>query len=176
GLPPALSARPAEALVDDEEDGPLDYVPEYARSVTIADARSCGYAPFGALFLGDIAGSVVRADGTPADRVEVQILPAAPHPRLDHSVSGPPVQTDADGVYRLQHLPPGRYIVGVNLRDYLLPVRATPYRERDGDGPAIVELGWDTHVDLGVLRLPPPSVKRQIAGTVKWSDGRDLGL
>ena len=173
GLPPARSARPPEHLV--EQGGFLfDYPPDYTRSVTIGDARSCGYAPFAAVFDGEIAGSIVNDDGTPAEGMTVEIFPSTIDPRRRDSFYGPTACTDSHGAYRFERLPPGRYIVGINLRDVLMPVRATPYRQPGDDGPSIIELGNGTHAELGVLRLPPPSAKRQIAGTVKWSDGRAL--
>jgi len=172
GLPMARSARPPAHLVD--PDGALiDYAPEYTRSVTIDDARSCGYAPFAATFDGEITGAIVRDDGLPAERTRVEILPSTID-RLD-SFYVPTAEVKSDGTYRFEHLPPGRYIVGVNLRDKLIPERATPYREPGGDAPMIIELASGTQVDLGVLRVPPASAERLIAGTVKWSDGRPVG-
>jgi hypothetical protein len=173
GLPPARSARPPEHLV--EQGGfRFDYLPDYTRSVTIGDARSCGYAPFAAVFDGEVAGSIVNDDGTPAKTLAVEIFPSTIDPRRQGSFHGPTAYTDSHGAYRFEHLPPGRYIVGINLRDLLKPVRATPYRQPGDDEPSIIELGSGTHIELGVLRLPPSSAKRQIAGTVKWSDGRAL--
>jgi hypothetical protein len=153
----------------------FDYSHDYTRSVTIADARSCGYAPFAAVFDGEVAGSIVNHDGTPAEGMAVEIFPSTIDPRRDDSFYGPTASADNHGAYRFDHLPPGGYIVGINLRDNLGPVPATPYRQPGDDGPSIIELGAETHVDVGVLRLPPPSAKRQIAGTVRWSDGRPLG-
>jgi hypothetical protein len=176
GLPPARSARPPEHLVE-QGDSLFNYPPsppEYTRSVTIAEAGSCGYAPFAAVFDGEIAGSIVNDDGTPAQTTVVELFPSAIDPRRQDSFNAPTAYTDSHGAYRFEHLPPGRYIVGINLRDLLMAVRATPYRQPGDDEPSIIEIGNGTHIELGVLRLPPPSAKRQIAGMVKWSDGRAL--
>ena len=68
GFPPARSARPPEHLVEQGGFG-FDYPsPDYTRSVTIADARSCGYAPFAAVFDGEVAGSIVHARRHPCTR------------------------------------------------------------------------------------------------------------
>ena len=173
GFPPAKSARPPEHLV---EQGVFqyDYPPEYSRSVAIADPRSCGYAPFAAVYDGEIAGSVVQDDGTPARDTAVELVPSTIDPRGDDSFYGPTVAADKHGAYRFERLPPGRYIVGVNLRDRSGNLRTTPYRQPGEDGPSIVELGLGAHADLGVLRLPPPRAKRTIAGTMRVG-GRPLG-
>jgi PhnB protein len=55
------------------------------------------------------------------------------------------------------------------------PFTPTAYGQAGSDGPAIVDLGFNLHVELGPLRLPPPRVKRRIAGAVRWNDGRALG-
>lgn len=173
GLPPARSARPPEHLV--EQGGFMfDYPPDYTRSVTIAETRSCGYVPFAAVFDGEVAGSIVNDDGTPAKGTTVEIFPSTIDPRRQGFFHGPSAYTDSHGAYRFERLPPGRYIVGINLQELRMEVRATPYRQPGDDEPSIVELASGTHVELGVLRLPPPSAKRQIAGTVRWSDGRAL--
>ena len=172
GFPPARSARPPEHLAN--QDGLLfDYPRDYTRSVTITDSRSCAHVPFAAVFDGEITGSIVKHDGTPAEGVRVEIFPLKVDPRRD-SFIGPRADANNDGTYRFEHLPPGRYIVGINLQDAPAPIRATPYRQPGDDGPLIIELGAGTHVDLGVLQLPPPSTKRRVTGTVRWSDGRTL--
>ena len=174
GLPPARSARPPADLVE-RRPFRWDYPREETRRVTIGDARSCGYAPFTAVYDGEVTGSIIHADGTPARGLTVEIVPEGIDPRSDGSFSGPTVSANADGVYRFARLPPGRYAVGINFQDRVGPLPATAYRQPGGDGPSIVEVGTGTHLDLGVLRLPPPRAKRQVAGTVRWSDGRALG-
>lgn len=170
GLPPARSARPPEHLVAEGAfRGTHDR--EYSRSVTLDEPDACGYAPFEVEFNGEVSGSVVRHDGSPAAKVTVEIVPADFDLRRDDYFS-PKAETDTLGVYRIDHLPPGRYLVGFNLKDALEPVRATPYRQPGGKDPMIVQLTVDTHVDLGELRLPTPSAKHRVGGTVKWSDDR----
>jgi hypothetical protein len=73
-------------------------------------------------------------------------------------------------------LPPGRYIVGINLGGNLETVPATPYQQPGSDAASTIELGAGTRADLGAIRLPAPARMRLIAGTVQWSDGRPLGL
>jgi hypothetical protein len=175
GFPRARSARPPAHLL---EGGRflLTYEREYTRSITIGDARACGYAPFEAEFDGEIAGTVVRHDGTPVTTISVALVPASVDPQREEFY-GPTVYTDERGAYRFEKLPPGRYVVGINVLDEpsgSMPFPATLYRQPGSAGPSVIELGDGTHAELGALRLPPPLAKHEIAGTVTWSDGRPL--
>ena len=149
---------------------------EHTERLAIADARDCRYVPFEAQFDGEVSGTIVSHDGTPPGQQTVELYPTTVDPRQR---DGEParVYTDARGTFRISHLPPGRYSVGINLRhgpSDQAPFTATFYRKPGTDEPLLTELGNGTRVDLGVLRLPPPLPKRRIAGTVRWSDGRPL--
>jgi hypothetical protein len=87
-----------------------------ARQVRIPDARACAQADFWTSSNGSIEGRVFQEDGSPAQRVAVQLAAAGT------DLDGPSFRsvmsaTDADGFYRFEDLPPGRYLVGVNLRN-----------------------------------------------------------
>jgi hypothetical protein len=161
GLPPAHSARrPIDPGSSLDVLSSYHDRPENTRSVTIDDPRSCGYAPFAASFSGEISGSIVNHDGTPAGIIVVELFPSTIDLRRQTSFRGPSTYTDSLGAFRFKHLPPGRYVVGINLRNAPGRVPATPYRQPGNDQPLTTELGNGSSVDLGVLRLPPASVKR----------------
>lgn len=104
----------------------------------------------------------------------MQLFPAAVDPQRQEFFA-PTVETDTEGGYRMSKLPPGRYVVGVNLLDEptdAMPFSATFYREPGSNEPSIIELGYGTHTKLEKLRLPSPLEKRQITGTIAWNDGR----
>lgn len=176
GFPPARSARPPEYLLS--RPGFLfDFEREDTRSVTIEDSRGCGYAVFEAEYEGEIAGTVLGHDGTPVKGMTVEAFPEGVDPQREE-IFGPRSMTDARGEYHISKLPPGRYIVGINLRDEpseSMPFLPTLYREPGSDGPSVIELGNSSHVQLSVLRLPAPTAERQIAGTVTRVDGRPVG-
>ena len=177
GFPAARSARPPDHLVSQATSPWFQFEREFTRSINIKDPRGCGYAPFEAEFDGEIAGRVVRHDGEPTKGLRVHVFPATIDPQRQEFF-GPSVETDAHGAYRISKLPPGGYVVAINPRDEAsdaMPFPATFYRQPGSNDPSLIELGDGTHVELDALRLPPPTAKRQIAGTVTWSDGRPLG-
>ena len=175
-FPPARSARSAEHLGSQAGFPQFGLEPELTQTISITDARACGYARFETEFDGEIAGTVVGNDGAPVKGLRVHVFPATIDPQRQE-FSGASVETDPLGVYRISKLPPGRYTVAINPRDEAsdsMPFPATFYRERGSDEPSVIELGDGTHVELDAFRLPPPTAKRQIGGTVTWSDGRPL--
>jgi hypothetical protein len=177
GLPAARSARPPE---DPSARYRFDFHDEreHTQRLTIADARACSYAPFEAQFDGEVSGTVVSHDGTPPGQQTVELFPTTVDPQQRDEGAPAAVYSDEGGTFRISHVPPGRYIVGINLRHGAsdrAPFPPTFYRQPGTDEPLIIELGDGTHMKLGALHLPPPLTKRQIAGTVTWSDGRPLG-
>lgn len=175
-FPPARSARSAEHLGSQAGSPEFGVEPEFTRTISITDARACGYAPFETEFDGEIAGTVVRDDGAPVTGLRVHVFPATIDPQRQE-FSSPSVETDPLGAYRISKLPPGRYTVAINPRDEALdsmPFPTTFHREHGSNEPSVIELGDGTHVEVGALRLPPPMARRQIAGTITWGDGRRL--
>jgi hypothetical protein len=104
--------------------------------------------------------------------------------------------TSVKGRYEFTAVPRGTYSVSVTMPDgfplraarghpniycrrrtcrSICPSRRRSIRESVSNGPSIIELGNGGHAQLGVLRLPPPTEKRQIVGMVAWSDGRPVG-
>src|SRR5262249_33807604 len=141
GFPPARSARPPERLVS-QPDFRFDYEHESARSIAITDERGCGYAPFEAEFDGGGAGIIVGDAGTPMKGLRVDVFPATIDPQRQEFV-GPSEETDAHGAYRISKLPPGRYLVGINIRDEpseALPFPATFYPKPGGQEPFVIDL------------------------------------
>jgi hypothetical protein len=142
------------------------------RTVNIPSEHACAEENFGFAPAGRIAGRLVDPDGRGLAglRVEVTVPDAQPHP-----IYGLPMDsgsTDASGFFELGNLPPGRYIIGVNLRD--LPNQYNPYGRAvyPGTGePHVVELSLGQAVDLGTWFMPPPLPITRVEGIVTRADG-----
>ena len=145
-----------------------------SRSIEIPDARACAQADYHLQPAGRIVGRVLEADGRPARRmmmIEVTTPEARAHPTYGlPRVSG---YTEENGDLEINGLPPGRYIVGVNLSD--LPSQYRPHARTlypsEGGEPTIVTLGIGQTYDLGTWKLPPPLEVVKVQGTVVWQDG-----
>jgi hypothetical protein len=147
---------------------------EPGQSIEVPDARACVQADYNLQPAGRIVGRVLEADGRPAGRmttIEVTTPEARAHPTYGlPKVSG---YTQENGDLEITGLPPGRYIVGVNLSD--LPSKYRPHARTlypsEGGEPTIVTLGVGQTYDLGTWKLPPPLEIVNVAGTVVWQDG-----
>ena len=175
GLPAALTLRVPEGTTFDDY-LTLPPVAGYSRTITIGHDRACGYAPFGAALDGRIAGSVLGPEGSPAKNVEVEAVPAEIDTRREEYFSSATVTTDERGKYEISGLFPGRYVVGVNLRDVV--TKRTPHPIvifKDAAGRDDVDVGPGEYVELPSLRLPAQSTMRRLAGIVERSDGLSVG-
>ena len=142
------------------------------RTIDIPNARACAEENFAFTPAGRIAGRLVGPDGKglASVRVEVTLPDAKPHPTYGLSIESR--STDASGFFELGDLPPGRYIVGVNLRD--LPNKYNPYGRivYPGTGePHVIELGLGQAVDLGTWFMPAPLPITRVEGIVMRADG-----
>jgi hypothetical protein len=147
--------------------------PEPNRTIEVPNERACVQADYYLQPAGRIVGLVLDAGGRPAPRVAIEVTTpdARAHPMYGlPTVSG---RTDENGAIEIRGLPPGRYIVGVNLAD--LPSRNRPIGRTlypsDGSEPTIVTLGVAQTFDLGTWKLPPPLEAVNVQGVVLWPDG-----
>ena len=127
------------------------------RQVKLVDPRGCSLQDFPLAQVAEASGTIVDPSGDPipgvlVDAVAEELATHRPYPYQ------PPVETDAQGKFRFDNLPPGRYVFGVNLT-----------RKSNGDsGPAVffpgtsdpkeamvIELQPDDRRDLGVMRRSP---------------------
>jgi hypothetical protein len=64
-----------------------------------------------------ISGALLYADGRPAAGVAVDVIAAANASRADKLIPHVSVRTDADGRFTFAFIAPGKYLVGVNLKN-----------------------------------------------------------
>jgi len=122
---------------------------------------------------GRIAGRIVDDRSNPVSGMPVEVATAGNLP-LPRGLSPRTVLTADDGSFEAGELPPGGYIVGVNLID--LPSPRTPFARlvfspRESSA-AIVTVKAGERVDLGTRQLPGPAPTWVVSGVVAWEDGR----
>ena len=113
-------------------------------------------------FDGHVAGHVTEQGHRPGIRVKIELSPALPGTggRGFETTTGP------DGQYEFRGVPPGRYLLGVNLSEKMAspavpwPVTSVP-----------VEVGESQSVRDVNLTLPRRSAKRAIHVRAQWADG-----
>ena len=155
--------------------------PQYYRHVrgddatTIAD-RGCAEVSFAAVPNGVVSGRVVSAEGEPVRKAEVALLRAdAEGPLGLGDEAGKDYMDDAEGRFEIGQIPPGEYVLGVNLT--AAPTSESPYPPTFYPGvteraeASVIKLGLGEKAPDLLLRLPPPLGERGVSGVVVWPDG-----
>jgi hypothetical protein len=137
----------------------------HSRTVDIPNDRACAQEDFSISPAGRILGRLFDVNGRPLAHVlvEVTTLDARPTPYGPEALV---TVTGTDGDFVVEHLSPGRYIVGVNLRnvvDERHPYPKTFYPRGDSN-PEVIELALGQTVQLAEWRLPPanPAIRLRI--------------
>lgn len=140
--------------------------------------QSCRVLPFIAKELGSISGVLQDATGQPARRIWIEIIRAADHKPLgiDRGL------TDDQGRYRIQAVPPGKYLLGVHLKSppsgskYLWK----PFERSYYPGTRAVEAALPITVASAQAitaadwKLGLPLQKREIRGLVLGPEGKPV--
>ena len=145
-------------------------------------ASPCSHADFWLQSDGRVSGKVVDADGKPAIYVGVSLVPVELMP-LDNTLPanrelhGIGAQANDQGRYEIRGVPPGRYLLGVNLGDgspepgwSLFPrtfYPGTPNRSQ----ATVIELSEAGEKLNQDFQLPPRLITRAIQGSVVFSNG-----
>jgi hypothetical protein len=136
-------------------------------------SHSCSVQPFRSTDSGCIAGRIVDDRGNPVSGLPVEVVTAGSVP-LPRDLSPHTVLTADNGAFEAGELPPGDYIVGVNLID--LPSPRTPFARLvfspSKSSAEIVTVKGGEKVDLGTRQLPGPAPTWVVSGVVAWEDGR----
>ena len=137
--------------------------------------RGCGIEHFAAVVDGRVSGRVVDAEGKAVKRLEVGLVSADVEEVYRPFRERGTAYTDDEGRFEIERMPPGRYLLGVNLGNS--PSSEHPYPRTYYPGvpgrneAAVIEIGLGQKQSVRELRLPPRIVERRVQGVVIWPDG-----
>jgi protocatechuate 3,4-dioxygenase beta subunit len=125
-----------------------------SQEVVVESALSFCMVDFAAFVDARIKGRVVDKEGRGVAKVLVELMPTVAHYRST-AVAPTSASTDADGHYEFSKLPPGRYIVRVDIRFMRSPSSKARYATPEGASRGF-ELNNGQHVQLSPIVLVPP--------------------
>ena len=145
------------------------------QEVTIAD-RGCASVFYDVSDDGRVAGRVTDAEGRAAAGILVTLADAEnPDPQR---YWGRYERTDAEGRYTFKSVPPGRYLLAVNLVRYPQPGDPTDSYPRtfypgvaEAAQAEVITLGAGESVKDRDIVVPAPRAECAISGVVVWQDG-----
>jgi len=126
---------------------------------------------------GRVSGKIVDSEGLPAARKKVELISADPPKEHVHRF-GLWAHADQEGHYEFELVPPGRYLLGINI-DWA-PSRGNPYPPTYYPGVAdspeaqVVVMGEGTRMERFDIMLPPKLAERRIRGHVVRRDGSSV--
>jgi Carboxypeptidase regulatory-like domain len=122
-----------------------------------------------------ISGVLLNSNGRPADDEEIDLIAADIGTRGDKEIPHVSVRTNADGRFTFAFIPPGTYLVGVNLKN---PPPASHVDHRsyhpgvtDSSKATVVTISPGNRLQLTPFQLPQWAKERRISGVVVWNDG-----
>ncbi len=151
---------------------PTKLSPADDQNVEIHD-RGCAEINYRVVIDGRIEGRLLDAGGQSAGIKTVDLLPLTNDGKTFRPLWA---ITETDGSFKFKKLPPGRYLLAINLND--APGEDLPYKKtfypfsQDQSKAEIFSLGEGQQLTGIDFRLPPPLTARTIGGTVVWPDGR----
>jgi hypothetical protein len=144
------------------------------RTVELRDPRACVVADFGVLWDGRITGVVRQSSGEPAEGVSVQVM-AAESVGKSGNIQTLRASSDPRGTFEFSEVPPGRYVVGVDLTRRMDAQVVFPATFHPGSSDAalatIVQLEAGERRDLEPMTLPSARRSYRLTGTVVFEDG-----
>lgn len=141
--------------------------------VSVID-RGCAYREFVSRAAVGISGKVFDANGNPLAGVKVDLINA--DDALKESPRGRWRFTAADGGYSLNDIPPGRYLLGVNLinsTSFQCPQPRTYFPSAaEPSSATIITVEEARDLKNADIKLGATHAEQEIAGIVVWPDGR----
>jgi len=153
-----LHAEPSTTMYADDD-----------RDVELRDSRGCAVADFDVRFNGHVNGRVVRADGQPVPFLTIELTP--PTPTNAHAeVVG---RTDENGRIRLEHVPPGSFILGHDAPSADFHAVYLPGTATRGDA-RVIDVKPSGTVDAGTLVIPASMHFVTLSGVARDAAGGPL--
>jgi hypothetical protein len=146
----------------------------WVREIEVAD-RGCAEASFTALNDSRITGRVLRPDETGLPRAAVELIPVDVDPASVRRMSLDLTFANEKGEFVLAQIPPGRYLLGVNIT--LSPDKESPFPRTfypgtsDRSKATVIEVGLGQKLSGLDIRLPPRLADYVVRGFVTWPDG-----
>jgi len=144
----------------------------WVRNVKINDL-GCAEASFAAQNDSRITGTVFKPDGKPFPRANVELIPV--DVEFVRRMHGDETWANEKGLYELEEIPPGRYLLGINISSS--PSNDQPYPPTFY--PGVEERARATVIEIGLgqkltdldIHLPGEVAKHTVRGFVLWPDG-----
>ena len=137
------------------------------------DDRACAAVEFWNSVEGKISGTVFDENGNPANGVKIDLI------QLTDANNASPTGrwrfTTDKGTYELPDVPPGEYLLGVNLiggQSGQCPRVRTLYSNPNSPVAGFVEIKHGDELKGYDLRLLPGGAERTIEGIVVWPNGK----
>jgi hypothetical protein len=144
------------------------------QAVELRDVRACAVADFGIRFDGRITGSLRQSSNEPAEGISVEVM-AADAVGKPGNIQTLRVATDAGGRFEFTEVPPGRYVIGVDLTRTMNTGISFPMTFHPGTANAalatVVQINGGQQHDLEPMTLPQPRRQYRLTGTVVLEDG-----
>jgi len=146
---------------------------EYWMREIVLNDRGCAREDFFAQNDSGITGHVFKPDGTPLAKANVELMPV--ERETIQRLGGDETWADEKGEYELEEIPPGRYLLGINLSSS--PSNEQPYPRTfypgvtDRSTATVIEIGLGQKLKDIDIHLPPQSIAHLICGFVVWPDG-----
>ena len=142
----------------------------------VRDTRGCSEVNLYAAHDGRVSGRLLDARGKPVAGMSITLLGAHDIDSPYQFVSFIKALTNADGVYELTKVPPGRYVAAINAerdfrtRELLQPRIMHPGVEGAGDATRF-DVGPGERVKLSDWSMPPSRALVIVRGTVTTASG-----
>jgi hypothetical protein len=146
--------------------------PVEEQTVELSD-RGCAEINCQAVINGRIGGTLLDEHGKPLAIKSVDLITAE---NVGKPVKQQWATTETNGSFQFTGLPPGKYILGINIGDAPdkdLPYETTYYPSAPDPSKAEVFVLGEGDQRAGIsFRLPPSLTARMVQGVVVWPDGR----
>lgn len=159
---------------------PAGMMASVAKDIDLRNVRGCALRDLVLAPDGRVVVRLAVASGALPPKVEVELIDA-------ETLSQPRVQSfyseeegiPPTGIVHWRGLPPGRYVLGVNITR---PASTdNPYTPtffpgvRDVAAAQVIELGFGQHLELPLFTLPEPPMMLAIRGSIVRADSRAVG-